>query len=59
MRWSRTHGELRGTVGPVQELGTSVLGRSSQDTVTRETADASDRMAELQAVSSLNSVIRF
>jgi hypothetical protein len=52
-------GELHGTVGPVQELGTSVLGRSSQDTITRGMADASDRMAELQAVSSSNSVIRF
>jgi hypothetical protein len=52
-------GELRGTVSLVQELGTSVLGRLSQDTVTRGTADAGDRMAELQAVSSSNSVIHF
>jgi hypothetical protein len=34
-------------VGLVQELGTSVLGRSSQDTVTREIADAGDCMAKL------------
>jgi hypothetical protein len=53
------HGELCRTVGLVQELGTSVLGRSSRDTVTRGTADAGDCMAELQAVSSLNSVIHF
>jgi hypothetical protein len=52
-------GELRGMVGLVQELGMLVLGRSSRDTITRETADAGDHMAELQAVSSLNSVIRF
>jgi hypothetical protein len=36
-----------------------VLGRLSQDTVTRETADASDCMAKLQAVSLSNLVIRF
>jgi hypothetical protein len=52
-------GELYRMVGLVQELGTSVLGRSSQDTVTRGMADASDCMAELQAVSSSNLVIHF
>jgi hypothetical protein len=52
-------GELHGTVGLVQELGILVLGRSSQDTVTRGTADAGDHMAELQAVSLSNSVICF
>jgi hypothetical protein len=51
--------ELHGMVGPVQELGMLVLGRSSQDTVTRGTADAGDCMAELQAVSSSNLVICF
>jgi hypothetical protein len=46
IRWSRICGKLRRMVGPVQELGMSVLGRLSQDTVTRETADASDHMAD-------------
>jgi hypothetical protein len=57
-RWSRIHGELHGMVGPVQKLGTSVLGRSSRDIVTREMA-ASDHIAKLQDVSLSNSVIHF
>jgi hypothetical protein len=52
-------GGLRGMVGLVQELGTLVLGKSSQDTITREMADAGDHMAELQAISSLISIIHF
>jgi hypothetical protein len=52
-------GELCGIVGLVQELGTSVLGRLSRDTITRETADASDHMAKMQDISSSNLVICF
>jgi hypothetical protein len=52
-------GELCGMVDPVQELGILVLGRLSQDTVTRGTADAGDRMAKLQAVSLSHLVIHF
>jgi hypothetical protein len=55
----RTCGKLHGMVGLVQELETLVLGRSSRDIITRETADAGDHMAELQDVLSSNLVFCF